>query len=252
MADVLPPIGSTPAADPCSPCAGPPTDCLTDLTKLQADVCALSVNYLDTIQKYGQLLSKIQAGMLSIKDLTSEIAALQAQINQLESGNCSGLGVSTVADAMIACLSGQEKAIAAPSVAGQGIGSFKNTDGNWQWQIANLGPDYLKIVSTLVNAQTGTSASQNFPVTLPSYPTFGRYCLAMFTILTQNENSGASSTDIALNGVSVGHCGPQSQEVTNSVIADVSSGASQTFNLTATGDARTWGITVILNGYLFR
>lgn len=251
--DTSPPVGSAPPGPPgppCAPCAGPPSDCIPDLIALTKQVCALQTNYLDVIQKYGALLSKVQAGTLSINDIAGEIDGLQEQINLLETNSCSGLGNAVAVDALIACLAGQEKVVT-PGSAGQSIISFLNAQSALQWQVGNAGPDYLKVGPAQLFSGSSTNAGQNFDVTLPQFPTFSRFCLAMLQVQTVNQNSGASSTNVALNGVVIGHCGPQSQEVFSFPLMDVTE-AAQTFEVSATGDARTWTVTVNLLGYFFR
>ena len=168
--DTSPPVGSAPPGPPCAPCAGPPTDCIADLIAIQAQVCALQTNYLDTIQKYGALLSKVQAGTLSINDIASEIDQLQAQINALQTNSCSNIGAATAVDALIACLAGEEK-VFTPTAAGQTLVSFLNTLGNLQWQAsaASQTIHYLAAPILLYDA-ANDSTSFAAPVSLPNFP----------------------------------------------------------------------------------
>lgn len=238
------PVGSAPPGPPCAPCAGPPTDCITDLIKLQAQVCALQTNYLDTIQKYGQLLSKVQAGTLSIHDIASEIDQLQAQINALNSGDCSGLGSAVKADALIACFSGQEKAITAPA-AGSFLASFLDpADGKVRWKIVP-GPWIPNGQQLITNGGAG-----GFPVTLTNFPASGTV-YGIFEASISNVISGSVSILVTATSQTLAFCrdtsGSANQEYSYSVALLSSSAASFTV-VKAAAAAAVANLTLI--GYL--
>lgn len=239
-----PPIGTPITTDPCGPCAGPPDDCLETLESLQAQVCALSTNYLDTIQKYGQLLSKIQAGQLSIKDLVNEIAILQQEINDLGSGNCSGLGVATKADAMIACFGGQQKAIAAPSALNNFLASFQDTDGKYRWGL-NEGPWR----PNLANILTGVGAGV-YPVTLPNFPASGTVW-GVFEGSISDVISGQVSLQTTVSSQTVVFCRDTSGTANQNYGATATplSGAAFSFTVVKTGAAAAVS-NLLLLGYL--
>jgi len=247
-----PPIGSPTPGDPCSPCSTPPADCGGAIERMQRQLCDLQTNYLDVLTKYKNLLSQVQAGTLSVKDFASQLDQIQNEINDLSGGNCANLGQTQKADALIVCSQGQQKVIAAPSALCQTVGSFQDTDGNPRFQLQNLGADYSQVVVTVLSGSTTAAGPTDFPVTLPGFPAFKKYCLAMLNVNLVNQNSGASSSEIDLLGVmELAHCGPQSQDVINYVLSPVTN-ANITFRVTATGTSRTTTFLVNLMGYLFR
>lgn len=256
--DTSPPVGSAPLGPPCAPCAAPPTDCIADIIALQAQVCSLQTNYLDVIQKYGQLLSKVQAGTLSINDIASEIAGLQAQINQLETNSCSGLGNATAADAIISCLSGQEKVLV-PTAAGQTLVAFQNGDGNLQWQPSSAGGQRIYYLAAPVLIYNGTNDSTSFtvPITLPGYPvppaiapgaTIGVLCKASATI-----TGGANA--LQCNGyplAGMGTSGDTNQHAVGPFDATFRTGtANVTFDGSNAGTHSGSAFTVYLIGYVY-
>jgi hypothetical protein len=219
---------------------------------MQRQLCDLQTNYLDVLTKYKNLLSQVQAGTLSVKDFASQLDQLQSEINDLSSGNCKNLGQSTKADALIICSQGQQKAIPAPSLFGQGLCSFQDTDGNWKFKLAQLGLIRQVVqVGVLATGNQG-AGSHDFPVTLPAFPAFTQQCWGCFGVnLVGSPSGGNGSTNLSMNGTGMGHTGPNAEDNQFDIFVQLAVAAVD-FNLSSQGAIFTMSANVVLKFYDYR
>lgn len=241
-----PPVGTPPPGEPCAPCAPPPEDCLASIRSLQQQVCDLNTNYTGVLSQYSEVRKALVSQGQVLRDVTSLYNQLQQQLNNQDGASCARFGLTTTPGAIIACDNGRMSKLAAPTNDGL---TLISADG--KWTAADVSSGFVNAGQAVLFSGSSTNAGQNFSVTLPSFPKFKKYCLALLQVVAINLNSGASSTDIAWNTISIGHCGPQSQESVSWPLIPVST-AAQTFVVTASGDPRTWTATVRIIGYLFQ
>lgn len=189
------PIGSPILGDPCSPCFdAKPEDFFKQFQALQANVCSLETRLNNMYQLFGRTRNRLTKVENDLNNLPSDEEAAAAV-------GCAGLESTGIADAVLVCEDGSEKAFVPAGIP------EKIVFCGGQVKKVPKGLEFYPLVPKQLVLNVNIAGFVDVPANLPSFPT--DVCgpiWAIFESLCQ-AHAGVSGTGsnvhLTLNGYSL-------------------------------------------------